>query len=85
VLNLSLLDYHMPTSADVPMIETILVEAPGGGGPHGAKGVGEPPIVSPAPAIANAVAAAIGARVCDLPLAPERVWRTLNNKLECKL
>jgi len=80
VRNPSLLDYHMPTAADVPMIETILVEAPGGDGPYGAKGVGEPPIIPLATAVANAVAAAIGTRLCDLPLTPERVWRALNNK-----
>ena len=80
VRNPSLLDYHMPTTADVPMIETILVEAAGGDGPYGAKGVGEPPVISPVAAIANAVTAAIGTRVCDLPLTPERVWRALNNK-----
>jgi CO/xanthine dehydrogenase Mo-binding subunit len=80
VRNPSLLDYRMPTAADVPMIETILVEAPGADGPHGAKGVGEPPMVPPVAAVANAVAAAIETRICDLPLAPERVWRALNDR-----
>ena len=80
VRNPSLLDCHMPTAADVPMIETVLVEAPGGDGPYGAKGAGEPPIIPPVTAVANAVAAAIGTRLCDLPLTPERVWRALNNK-----
>jgi len=44
----------MPTAADVPPIETIIVEVPGSDGPHGAKGVGEPPIVPPVAAVANA-------------------------------
>jgi CO/xanthine dehydrogenase Mo-binding subunit len=77
VRNPSLLDYRMPTAADVPLIETVVVEAPGADGPHGAKGVGEPPVVPPAAAVANAVAAAIGTRIYDLPITPERVWRAL--------
>jgi CO/xanthine dehydrogenase Mo-binding subunit len=80
VRNPSLLDYRMPTTADVPPIETVLVEAPGADGPHGAKGVGEPPMVPPVAAVANAIAAAIGARVCDLPITPERVWRALEGE-----
>jgi CO/xanthine dehydrogenase Mo-binding subunit len=80
VLNPSLLDYRMPTAEDVPLIETVLVETPGGDGPFGAKGVGEPPMIPPAAAVANAVAAAIGTRVYDLPITPERVWRALSEK-----
>jgi CO/xanthine dehydrogenase Mo-binding subunit len=76
--NPSLLDYRMPTAADVPNHETVIVEAPGGDGPYGAKLVGEPPIVPPLAAIANAVADATGSRVCDLPITPERVWRALS-------
>jgi CO/xanthine dehydrogenase Mo-binding subunit len=81
VRNPTLLDYRMPTAADVPMIETILVEAPGGDGPYGAKGVGEPPIIPPVAAVANAVTAALGTRICGLPITPERVWRALNKGL----
>ncbi len=77
VLNPNWMDYRMPTCADVPLIETILVEVPGGDGPYGAKGVGEPPIIPPVAAIANAVANAIGNRICDLPLTAERVWRAM--------
>ncbi len=79
VRNRSLLDYRMPTAADMPPIETIIVEVPGGDGPFGAKLVGEPPMVAPVAAVANAIAAAIGARICDLPVTPERVWRSLQN------
>jgi len=75
--NPSLLDYRMPTAGDVPAHETVIVEAPGGDGPYGAKLVGEPPIVPPLAAIANAIVDAIGKRVCDLPITPERVWRAL--------
>ena len=80
VRNPSLLDYQMPTPMDMPMIETSIVEAPGGDGPYGAKGVGEPPMIPPVVAVANAVAAAIGTRIYDLPITPERVWRALNIK-----
>jgi CO/xanthine dehydrogenase Mo-binding subunit len=76
--NPSLLDYRMPTAGDVPNHETVIVEAPGGDGPYGAKLVGEPPIVPGLSAIANAVANATGSRVCDLPITPERVWRALS-------
>lgn len=77
VRNPTLLDYRMPTAGDVPWIETIILEAPGGDGPFGAKLVGEPPMVPAVAAVANAVAAAIDARVCDLPITPERVWRAM--------
>jgi CO/xanthine dehydrogenase Mo-binding subunit len=80
VRNPSLLDYHMATAADMPMIETILLETPGGDGPYGAKLVGEPPIIPPVAAVANAVAAAIGVRIYDLPITPERVWRAIQSK-----
>jgi xanthine dehydrogenase molybdenum-binding subunit len=80
VRNPSLLDYRMPTAADLPPIETVLIEAPGGDGPYGAKGVGEPPIVPPVVAVANAVAQAIGVHIYDLPITPERVWRALKGR-----
>jgi xanthine dehydrogenase molybdenum-binding subunit len=73
--NPSLLDYKLLTSADAPEIETIFVEHPASdGGPKGSKGVGEPPCVPTAGAIANAVAKVIGKRVTRLPMTPERVW-----------
>jgi len=75
--NANLLDYRMPTSADVPSIESILIDAPGGDGPFGAKGVGEPPVIPPASAIANAIADATGKRPTELPLSPERVWELM--------
>lgn len=81
VRNPSLLDYRMPTMADLPLIETVVVQVPGADGPHGAKGVGEPPMVPPVAAVANAVAAATGTRIYDLPITPERVWRALEGKI----
>jgi CO/xanthine dehydrogenase Mo-binding subunit len=71
--NPSLLDYRKLTAADLPDIETIIVEVPAPSGPFGARGVGEPPIV-PAPAcIANAVEDATGVRLTELPITPERI------------
>jgi CO/xanthine dehydrogenase Mo-binding subunit len=69
----SFLDYQMPTVHDVPRIDVVLVEVPAEDGPYGAKGVGEPPAIPGAAAIANAVASATGRRVTDLPITPERV------------
>jgi CO/xanthine dehydrogenase Mo-binding subunit len=75
ILNPGLLDYHMATAADLPMIEALIVEVPSGDGPYGAKIVGEPSIIPPVAAIANAIRAAVGVRICDLPISPERIWR----------
>ena len=76
--NAALLDYKLPTAADAPTIDVGFIEAPAAnGGPYGAKGVGEPPIVPTAGAIGNAIAAATGARVRRLPMTPERVWRAM--------
>jgi CO/xanthine dehydrogenase Mo-binding subunit len=66
--NASFLDYRMPTSLDVPMIETILVEVPNPGHPFGVRGVGEVSIVPPMAAIANAVYHATGKRFTSLPV-----------------
>lgn len=77
VRNPNLLDYRKATAADLPFIQTVLVNVPAGDGAYGAKIVGEPSIVPPVGAVANAVADAIGARVYDLPIMPERVWRAL--------
>ncbi|PYN80880.1 MAG: xanthine dehydrogenase [Candidatus Rokuibacteriota bacterium] len=71
--NPSLLDYRKLTSADLPNIETIIVEKPAPHGPFGARGVGEPPIVPAPAAIANAIEDATGVRLTELPLSPERI------------
>jgi CO/xanthine dehydrogenase Mo-binding subunit len=72
--NASLLDYRMPTALDLPRIDCVLLEIPADEGPYGIRGVGEPPIVPPAGAISNAISAAIGTRMTQLPLSPERVF-----------
>jgi CO/xanthine dehydrogenase Mo-binding subunit len=77
--NPSLLDYRKLTAADLPNLETIIVEVPSPAGPFGARGVGEPPIVPAPAAIANAVNDAVGARITELPLSPERIALALAN------
>ncbi|HEX4995211.1 MAG TPA: xanthine dehydrogenase family protein molybdopterin-binding subunit [Methylomirabilota bacterium] len=73
VQNANLTDYKIPTTLDVPRVESILVEHPGRVGPFGAKGVGEPPNVEPPAAVANAIAAAVGARITSLPITAEKI------------
>ncbi len=80
MLNPSFLDYRMPTCWDVPMIETVMVEVPHHRHPLGVRGVGEIPIVMPAAAVANAVSAAIGARMTRLPMNPGAVLQALEER-----
>jgi len=70
---LSMKDYHIPTCADMPEVVPIIVESPEPSGPFGAKGVGEPALIPTAPAILNAIADALGARIYALPANLERV------------
>jgi CO/xanthine dehydrogenase Mo-binding subunit len=79
LLNPNLIDYRVPTIANLPEeFETILVESHNGPGPFGAKGTGEGGLLPVAAAIGNAVYRATGVRFYDLPLTPERVWRRLH-------
>ena len=75
------LDYRMPTSLGLPMIETIIVEVPNPNHPFGVRGVGEVPIVPPLAAVANAIEDAIGVRMTDLPMSPPRILAALEDKL----
>ena len=76
--NPHLLDYKLITASDAPRIDIAWIETDTpNAGPKGSKGVGEPPCVPTAGAIANAVAKVIGARVRELPMTPERVWEAL--------
>jgi len=72
------MDYDVPKADTVPNIETILVQNPSPHGPFGARGIGEPPITAGAAAIANAIRDATGARITELPIRAETVWRALN-------
>ena len=72
LLNAGLLDYRMPTTLDLPMIDAVMVEVPNPKHPYGVRGVGEVPIVPPAGAIANAIFDATGVRMMELPMSPAR-------------
>lgn len=74
------MDYALPHSFDVPNITTLLIEVPSGKGPYGAKGVGEPPVIPVAGAIANAIYDAVGVRASELPMTPERLFQGLAKK-----
>jgi CO/xanthine dehydrogenase Mo-binding subunit len=78
--NSGFLDYRMPTTLDLPMIETILVEVPNPGHPVGIRGVGEVPIVPPPAAIANAIYRAVGVRMTELPMSPPKVCKAIAEK-----
>jgi len=73
-------EYLIPTAKDLPRTEAIILESGTGVGPFGAKGIGEPSLTPAAPAVANAVADAIGVRVYDLPITPEKVLEALDRK-----
>jgi xanthine dehydrogenase molybdenum-binding subunit len=80
VMNPNFLDYKMLTAKDVPRIEPIVIETDDQFGPFGAKGIGEPGLVPTAPAIANAIYDAIGVRIKELPITPEKVLAALKEK-----
>jgi len=76
----SLMDYVLPSSEQIPPITSVIVEVPSPEGPLGARGVGEPPVVPGAAAIANAIADASGVRVTTLPMTAERVLEALRER-----
>ena len=84
--NSSFLDYRMPTSLDLPMIDTVIVEVANPGHPYGVRGVGEVSMVPPMAAVANAIYQAVGVRMDKLPMSPgnilEALWsnKSGNNK-----
>jgi len=80
ILNSSLLDYKIPSALDMPEINCILIEHPHREGPYGAKGIGEIVVVPTAAAIANAIYDAVGVRIKDLPITPDKLLRALKNK-----
>jgi CO/xanthine dehydrogenase Mo-binding subunit len=70
--------YKLPTTLEVPQIRTEILEFASADGPYGAKGVGEPPVIVPPGAIANAIADAIGKPIYQAPFTPERVFRAIH-------
>ena len=80
LLTPSFSEYLIPTAMDVPAVRAIILESRSGLGPFGAKGIGEPALTPVAAAIANAVADAIGVRIPDLPITPEKVVEALRGR-----
>ena len=78
--NSSYLDYRIPTTLDLPMIETIIVEVPNPGHPYGVRGVGEANIAPPPAALANAIDNAVGVRPQELPMKPDRIVAALQSE-----
>lgn len=79
LLNGTLADYALPKAADVPPMDIVMVQVPSEGGPFGAKGVGEPPVIPGGAAIANAIADACGVRLDTLPITPQKIMAALPN------
>jgi CO/xanthine dehydrogenase Mo-binding subunit len=80
VVNVHFGDYKIPNVKDIPELKTLLLASESGPGPYNARGIGENPIGPVAPAIANAVADAVGARIRDLPITAEKVYRALTER-----
>ncbi|MGQ4809850.1 putative xanthine dehydrogenase subunit D [Candidatus Entotheonellaceae bacterium PAL068K] len=79
IANVSLGEYKLPTSRDIPELRTVLVPAEGGGpAPYGGKAIGEQPISAVAPAIVNAILDATGISFTDLPVTAEKVYHALH-------
>lgn len=73
-------NYLIPTAMDMPDVDKIIVEDPESTGPFGAKGIGEPVLVHIAPAILNAIYNAVGVRMTEIPVTPEKLLKALNEK-----
>jgi CO/xanthine dehydrogenase Mo-binding subunit len=78
-LTASYMDYALPKAGQAPRVEALIHEYPAAHGPYGAKGIGEPPVIPAAAAIANAIHDATGVRLRHLPMTAERVWRALQD------
>jgi CO/xanthine dehydrogenase Mo-binding subunit len=76
------LDYALPRVDDIGRLTTTSVEVPAPDGPFGAKGIGEAPVIPGAAAVANAIAAATGLRLRDLPMSRTRVWQALHDQVQ---
>ncbi len=80
VISSSLQEYKLPTAADIPEIDSVIVDSYDPTAPFGAKEAGEGPIQPTIPAIANAICNAIGVRFLELPITPERILKALKDK-----
>ena len=79
-MNPSFSKYRIPRSVDIPEIESVFVETKDPQGPFGAKGMGEASLLPTAAAIANAIEDAVGVRIKELPITPEKVLKALKEK-----
>jgi CO/xanthine dehydrogenase Mo-binding subunit len=79
MLNAGFTDYILPSIKDVPAIEAVILEHDDPGGPFGARGIGEPPLIGTTPAIAGALSDALGVPVRETPASPERVWQAIRD------
>jgi CO/xanthine dehydrogenase Mo-binding subunit len=82
IITPSLAEYLIPTAVDYPDIQSIILESGTGLGPFGAKGIGEPSVTPAAPAVASAIANAIGTAFHEIPITPEKVLAALDHALE---
>lgn len=80
-VNSSFTNYKIPNASDMPKMVCEFLENPQHDGPFGARAIGEPAMIATAPAIANAVYNAIGIRICDLPITPEKILNGINLKM----
>ena len=80
----SMLEYKSPTSLDMPEVDTELIENPDPRGPFGAKEVGQGPLLPIMPAVANAVYDAVGVRIDEVPITPEKILKALDDKAKGK-
>ena len=71
------LDYVLPRATQVPETDTLIVEVPAPDGPFGAKGIGEASVLAAPAAVANAIAAAGGPRMRELPMTARRIWQAM--------
>jgi CO/xanthine dehydrogenase Mo-binding subunit len=78
--NATFLDYRMPTAADVPSVDTLLVEVSFDASPFGIRGVGEPPIVPSLATMSNAIHSATGVRLHELPMTPEAIFNRIKTR-----
>src|SRR5437588_12388575 len=76
----SILEYKSPTTMDMPEVFTELIEEPDPRGPFGAKEVGQGPLLPVMPAVANAVFDAVGVRIDEVPITPEKILKALEAK-----
>jgi len=76
----SMLEYKSPTTMEMCEVETYLIEDPDPNGPYGAKEVGQGPLLPVPPAVANAVYNAVGVRIDEVPITPEKIMRAMKDK-----